>query len=68
MRGTTAIAGSRGRLTLPKELLDGLGVKPGDELNFDLQVDGAVVVRAASPTTDALSPARWQRGPKGEIK
>jgi hypothetical protein len=51
---------------LPKELLDGLGVKPGDKLDFDLQMDGAVIVTAASPTTDALSPPRKQTGREGE--
>lgn len=66
MRALTAIAGSRGRLTLPKELLDGLGAKPGDKLDFDLQMDGAVIVTAASPKTDALSPPRKQTGPEGE--
>lgn len=66
MRALTAIADSRGRLTLPKELLDGLGVKPGDKLDFDLQMDGAVIVTAASPTTDALSPPRKQTGREGE--
>jgi len=66
MRVPTATAGRQGRLTLPKELLDGLGVKSGDKLNFDLQMDGAVIVRAASPTTDALSPPQKQAGPEGE--
>ena len=66
MRVATATAGSRGRLTLPKELLGGLGVKPGDKLNFDLQTDGPIIVRAASPTTDALSPLRRQTGPEDE--
>lgn len=66
MRVPTAEVRSRGRLTLPKELLDGLGVKPGEKLSFDLQVDGAVIVRAASPTTDAFSPAHWRAGPEGQ--
>jgi hypothetical protein len=55
MRVPTAIAGSRGRLTLPEALPHRLRVKTGDKLNFELQMDGAVIVSVALSTTGASS-------------
>lgn len=42
--GTTL--NSKGRVTLPREIRDRLGLKPGDKVNFTLLSDGTVVLRA----------------------
>lgn len=42
----------KGQVTIPKPVRDRLGVKPGDEVKFDLNADGQVVlskVRGKSP-------------------
>lgn len=44
---TTATVTSKGRLTVPKEIRDHLGITAGDKLDFHIEVDGRVVVRAA---------------------
>jgi len=42
----TVTVRSRGRITLPKDLLQHLGVGPGDEIEFELLPDGqAAVIR-----------------------
>lgn len=43
---------SKGQLTLRKEVLAHLGVKPGDRVEIDLLPDGRGVLQAASPTGD----------------
>lgn len=42
--GTTL--NSKGQVTLPREIRDRLGLKPGDKVNFTLLSDGTVVLRA----------------------
>ena len=37
---------SNGRVTLPREIRDRLGLKPGDKLTFTMLSDGTVVMRA----------------------
>ena len=37
---------SKGQTTIPKEIRDGLGIKPGDRLTFTLLSDGTVILRA----------------------
>lgn len=37
---------SKGQTTIPKEIRDGLGLKPKDQLNFTLLADGTVIMRA----------------------
>lgn len=34
----------KGQVTIPKPVRDRLGVKPGDEVKFDLTADGQVVL------------------------
>ncbi len=34
----------KGQVTIPKPVRDRLGVKPGDEVKFDLTADGQVVI------------------------
>jgi antitoxin PrlF len=37
---------SKGRTTIPKEIRDGLGLRPKDRLHFTLLADGTVIMRA----------------------
>ena len=41
---------AKGQVTLKRELLQHLGVKPGDRIAFDKTADGELRVRAAKPT------------------
>lgn len=38
---------SKGQVTIRKEVLSHLGVKPGDKVEVDLQPDGSAILRAA---------------------
>lgn len=44
----TATLTSKGQTTVPKEVRDHLGLKPGDRLRFGIQKDGRVLVEAAA--------------------
>ena len=37
---------TKGRVTLPREIRDCLGLKPGDKLTFTMLSEGTVVVRS----------------------
>jgi AbrB family looped-hinge helix DNA binding protein len=37
---------SKGQTTIPKDIRDGLGLRPGDKVRFTLLSDGTVVMRA----------------------
>ena len=37
---------SKGQVTIPKRLRDNLGLKPGSTVDFQLEADGRVVLRA----------------------
>lgn len=40
---------ARGQVTFRKEVLQHLGIRPGDKIELDLLPDGRVVLRAARP-------------------
>ena len=42
---------SKGQVTLRKELLDHLGVQPGDKIAVDLLPDGQASIRASQPNS-----------------
>ncbi len=44
----TATLTSKGQTTVPKEVRDHLGLKPGDRPRFGIQEDGRVVIEAAT--------------------
>ncbi len=37
---------SKGQTTIPKEIRDGLGLRPNDQVHFTLLADGTVIMRA----------------------
>ena len=39
---------SKGQTTIPKEIRDFLGIGPGDKLDFVVESDGRVILRAAT--------------------
>lgn len=58
--GTTLTV--KGQVTIPKRVRDALGLKPGDEVEFDLQDSGDVVVRRAGPDPEVEArPDRFDR-------
>lgn len=42
---TDATLNSKGQITIPKEIRDELGMKPGDKIIFTLMPDSTVVMR-----------------------
>ncbi|WP_322514985.1 AbrB/MazE/SpoVT family DNA-binding domain-containing protein [Rhodopseudomonas palustris] len=49
---------SDGRVTIPRDILDTLGVAPGEEIDFKLAPDGAVVLQKAEPRS---APRDWEK-------
>lgn len=46
---TTLTVTSRGQVTFRKDVLQHLGIRPGDRIELDLMPDGQGVIRAARP-------------------
>jgi len=44
---------SKGQVTIPKEIREYLGVRPGDRLEFEI-VDGNVIVRLSKKPSDSI--------------
>jgi antitoxin PrlF len=59
---TTATLTSKGQTTIPKEIRDHLGLVPGDKLDFHIESDGRVVVRAATRSVGELKGLLYQPG------
>jgi antitoxin PrlF len=55
---------SKGQTTIPKEIRDGLGIKPGDQMTFTLLANGAVVMRAKTKSVLELGGALHKKGRK----
>jgi len=47
---TVATLTSKGQTTIPKEIREKLGLKPGTKLHFNLMPDGTISVRAKTGT------------------
>lgn len=47
---TTLTLTTRGQVTFRKDVLQHLGIKPGDKIELDLLPDGRGIIRAARPT------------------
>ena len=47
---TTLTVTARGQVTFRKEVLQHLGIKPGEKIELDLLPDGRGVLRASRPT------------------
>ena len=51
---TSATLTSKGQTTIPKEIRDGLGLQPGDQMTFTLLSNGTVVMRAKTKSVLSL--------------
>lgn len=61
---TAATLTSKGQTTIPKEIRDSLGMKPGDLITFTLMPDGTVVMRVKSKSIMKLGGALYKKGRK----
>lgn len=61
---TEATLTSKGRTTIPKEIRDSLGMKPGDRMTFTLMPDATVVLRVKSKSVTELAGMLKKKGRK----
>jgi len=59
---TAATLTSKGQTTIPKEIRDGLGMKPGDRLSFTLMPDGTVIMRVKRKSVMELAGVLHKKG------
>ena len=55
---------SKGQTTIPKEIRDSLGMKPGDRMTFTLMPDATVVMRVKSKSVTELAGMLQKKGRK----
>jgi antitoxin PrlF len=61
---TDATLTSKGQTTIPKEIRDSLGIKPGDRMTFTLMPDGTVVIRVKRKSVMDLAGVLHKKGRK----
>jgi len=61
---TDATLTSKGQTTIPKEIRDGLGLKPGDRMTFTLMPDATVIMRVKGRSLKELAGMLHKRGRK----
>jgi AbrB family looped-hinge helix DNA binding protein len=61
---TDATLTSKGQTTIPKEIRDELGMKPGDRMTFTLMPDSTVVMRVKSKKLSELAGSLHKKGRK----
>jgi len=61
---TDATLTSKGQTTIPKEIRDSLGMKPGDRMTFTLMPDATVVMRVKTKSVTALAGMLRKKGRK----
>ncbi len=59
---TDATLTSKGQTTIPKEIRDSLGMKPGDRMTFTLMPDATVVMRVKSKRVAQLAGMLYKKG------
>lgn len=61
---TDATLTSKGQTTIPKEIRDSLGMKPGDRMTFTLMADGTVIMRVKNKSITELAGMLYKKGRK----
>ena len=61
---TDATLTSKGQTTIPKEIRDELGMKPGDRMTFTLMPDATVIMRVKSKSVIELAGMLHKKGRK----
>jgi antitoxin PrlF len=61
---TDATLTSKGQTTIPKEIRDSLGIKPGDRMTFTLMPDGTVLIRVKRKSVMDLAGVLHKKGRK----
>jgi antitoxin PrlF len=61
---TNATLTTKGQTTIPKEIRDSLGLKPGDRMTFTQMTDGTVVMRVKSKSVMDLAGLLRKKGRK----
>ena len=61
---TAATLTSKGQTTIPKEIRDGLGMKPGVGISFTLMPDGTVIMRVKRKSVMELAGVLHKKGRK----
>ena len=61
---TDATLTSKGQTTIPKEIRDSLGLRPGDRMIFTLMPDGTVVLRVKTKSVMDLAGLLRKKGRK----
>jgi AbrB family looped-hinge helix DNA binding protein len=61
---TEATLTSKGQTTIPKDIRDRLGMKPGDRMTFTLMPDRTLVIRVKSKSILALAGSLRKKGRK----
>ena len=61
---TDATLTSKGQTTIPKEIRDELGMKPGDKMTFTLMPDATVVMRVKNKSISDLAGTLYTKGRK----
>jgi AbrB family looped-hinge helix DNA binding protein len=61
---TDATLTSKGRTTIPKQIRDRLGMKPGDRMTFTVMPDGLVLMRVKNKSVMSLAGSLYKKGRK----
>ena len=62
--GAESTLTSKGQTTIPKDIRDRIGLKPGDKITFTMMPDGTVQMRAKTKSAMAVAASLRRRGQK----
>jgi len=65
---STSTLTSKGQVTVPKEIRDRLGLRPGHQLSFEIEPDGRLVVRVKTVELSSLAGMLRRRGRKRTLR